>query len=551
MASNIPATPSTPSTATSTVKAPAPTPRFARASSGLVRELTLVDIAWYGIFATGGLFGYVFLFPTPQFVSPGISIPLMLVFTLLLGVVVYFVYAALGSAMPRAGGDYLYESRSLNPLVGFTVPWACQLIFWLAFPAAGAFVVTTFGLIPIFQTVGADSVATWLLTSTGTFVVSAVVVGIAWGLTVFGLRIYRPLQRYVLVPAIVIATLTIIVLLLANLGTNFARSFDTFQAGTGITARSVIAAANRSGFHQPAVNLGHTLIWVAVLAAYIPYSMYSAQGLLGEVKQANSLRRLFMAFLIPGAVVALLMLALPFVLLTHIVGSRFLDQYAVAVGSGAIKPAYSPNFSVFLSMLSNNTAITILIGIGFIAGGFGIGNVVFANASRVMMAMGLDGTLPKLFCDVSPRFHTPVKATTIWSVLALAVAAAFAYKPTWQTTFLVGGAVMSVLVVGVTCLGGAVFPYRARQIYDAAPAARYQIGGVPLLAIAGAIGAFCVAALIWVALTFTELGLTSSGSRILIAASLASGVVVYVGWRMYRQRTGVDTSLAHRYVPPE
>ena len=61
-------------------------PRFARASSGLVRELTLVDIAWYGIFATGGLFAFVFLFPGPQYASPGISIPLMLVFTLLLGI---------------------------------------------------------------------------------------------------------------------------------------------------------------------------------------------------------------------------------------------------------------------------------------------------------------------------------------------------------------------------------------------------------------------------------------------------------------------------------
>src|SRR6266849_1861780 len=114
---------------------------FARQSSGLVRELSFSDTAWYGVFASGGLFPFVFLFPMPQFVSPGISIPLMLVFTLLYGVVIYFVYAALGSAMPRAGGDYLYESRSLHPAVGFTVPWACQLLFWLTFPPAGAYVL--------------------------------------------------------------------------------------------------------------------------------------------------------------------------------------------------------------------------------------------------------------------------------------------------------------------------------------------------------------------------------------------------------------------------
>lgn len=526
-------------------------PRFARASSGLVRELTLVDIAWYGIFATGGLFGYVFLFPTPQFVSPGISVPLMLVFTLLLGVVVYFVYAALGSAMPRAGGDYLYESRTLHPLVGFTIPWACQLLFWLAFPASGAYVVTTFGLVPIFHAFGATGIESWLLTETGTFIVSAVVVVACWLLTVYGLRIYRPVQRYVLVPAIVIATLTIIGLLLANLGTNFATKFNQFHAGTGITTASVTAAATKAGYHAPGFNLGHTLEWVAVLAAYVPYTMYSAQGLLGEVKHANSLRRLFTAFFIPGAIVALLMLALPFALLTSIVGGQFMDQYAYAVGSGAITPSYSPNFSVFLSMLSQSDIITVLIGIGFIAGGFGIANVVFANSSRVMMAMGLDGTLPKLFSDVSPRFHSPIKATTIWSFLALVVAAVFAYKPTWETTILIGGAITSVLVVGVTSLGGALFPYRSKQIYDGSPAATYTVAGVPLVTIAGIVGAVCVGALIYVALTVPALGITSPGSRVAIGAAFVSGVVVYVASRLIQRSRGVDTSLAYRYVPPE
>jgi basic amino acid/polyamine antiporter, APA family len=532
-------------------RTPSGTPRFARASSGLVRELTLVDIAWYGIFATGGLFAFVFLFPGPQYASPGISIPLMLVFTLLLGVVVYFVYAALGSAMPRAGGDYLYESRTLHPVVGFTVPWACQLVFWLAFPASGAYVVTTFGLVPIFHAFGANGVEAWLLTKTGTFIVSALVVVACWLLTVFGLRVYRPLQRWVLVPAIVVATLTIIILLLANLGTNFVAKFNAFHAGTGITVASVAAGAAKHGYHAPSFNLGHTLMWVAVLAAYIPYTMYSAQGLLGEVKHASSLRRLFLAFLIPGAIVALLMLALPFLLLTSIVGGKFLDQYAWAAGSGAITPSYSPNFSVFLSMLSQNDAVTLLIGIGFIAGGFGIANVVFVNASRVMMAMSLDGSLPKVFSDVSERYHSPIKATTLWSALALAVAAAFAYKPSWETTVLIGGAITSVLVVGVTCLGGALFPHRSKEIFDRAPAARYRIGKLPLVTVAGALGAVCVAALIYVALTVPALGITSAGSRIVIAAAFVSGLLVYFGIRAYNRSRGVDTTLAYRYVPPE
>ena len=98
----------------------------------------------------------------------------MLVLGFLFSVMTYYVYSQLGAAMPRAGGDYLYESRTLHPLVGFTVPWACQLLFWLAFPASGAYVVTTFGLVPIFQAFGATGVENWLLTETGTFIVSAV-----------------------------------------------------------------------------------------------------------------------------------------------------------------------------------------------------------------------------------------------------------------------------------------------------------------------------------------------------------------------------------------
>ncbi|MGH2589433.1 MAG: hypothetical protein ACRDGW_01390, partial [Actinomycetota bacterium] len=418
------------------------------------------------------------------------------------------------------------------------------------FPTAGAFVVSTFGLVPITDALGADSLAQWLVTDDGLFVVAAFVVVACWALTVFGLRIYRALQRWVLVPAVVIATFTIIGLLLANVGTDFAAKFDAFHDGA-ITAASVEAAASKAGYQPPGFSLSNTLIWVAVLAAYIPYTMYSAQGLLGEVKQASSMWRLFSAFLFAGAFVALVMLALPWILLSSIAGSDFLNQYAWAYGSGEIAPEYSPNFSVFLSMLSGNALITILVSLGFVAGGFGIANVVFVNSARVMMAMGLDGLLPRFFSDVHPRTHTPVKALTLWSVLALVVAALFSFKPDWQTTVLLGGAITSVLVVGVSCLGAAMLPSRARGIYESAPVSAYRLVGIPWVVIAGILGTISVALLIVFALTLDELALTDAGSRALIGGALVTGLLFYFGWRAVRRRQGVDTSLALREVPPE
>jgi APA family basic amino acid/polyamine antiporter len=523
---------------------------FARQSSGLLRELSFADTAWYGVFSSGGLFPFVFLFPLPQFVSPGISIPLMLVFTLVYGFVVYFVYAGLGSAMPRAGGDYLYESRSLHPVVGFTVPWACQLLFWLAFPAAGAFVVTSFGLVPIADKAGWTGLESWLVGKNGTFVVSACVVVACWMLTVFGLRVYRPLQRFVLVPGILIATATIIVLELVNLGTDFGAKFNDFHNGQ-ITTASVAAGAAKAGYHAASFSLGNTLTWVAVLAAYVPYTMYSAQGLLGEVKGARSMWRLYWAFLLPGALVAIGMLAIPYMLLQSIAGGGFLDQYAWAYNSGTVAPSYTPNIGVFISMLSSSWPVTVLVALGFICGGFGIANVVFVNASRIMMAMGLDGALPGLFSDVSERRHAPLKAATLWSLLALVVAAVFAYKPSWETIILIGGAITSVTVVGVTCLAATVFPYRASDIFNASPVARYRIGSLPLLSVAGAVGTIATGLLVWVALTFSELGLTSTKARLSIGGAFVSGLLVFAAMTAYRRSRGVDTSLAYRYVPPE
>ncbi len=326
--------------------------------------------------------------------------------------------------------------------------------------------------------------------------------------------------------------------------------FNRFQS-PALTTHQVAAAAAKAGYHPVGISISHTLIWIAVLAAYVPYSMYSAQGLLGEVKGARSLNRLYVTFLAGGVILAIVLLGLPFILISHIAGSDFLNQYAWAYGAGLIHPTYLPNIGVFLSMLTSNPLVVTLVALGFIVGGFAIANVVFINSARVMMAMGLDGSLPRFFSDVSDRYHTPVKATTLWSACALGVSAVFAYVPSWFTIVLIGGAIGSVIVVGVTCLAAAVFPYRAPEIFHSSPAGRYKIGPVPLVTVMGILGTVMTALLVGVALVNSALGLTSASARYVVGGAFATGVLVYSAVRAYRRREGVDTSLAFRYVPPE
>ncbi|HJW74915.1 MAG TPA: APC family permease [Thermoleophilia bacterium] len=516
-----------------------------------MREISLVDAAGFGALATGGYYGLVYLFPWAAAFSPGTNMAVLVPVTFVITTMAYFCYAALGSAMPRAGGDYLYESRSIHRWVGFCIPWTCQVVFWLAFGTMGSYIINGFGLIPMTQALGLESVSSWLSTGAGGFTVTAVAIACMWALVVAGTRVYRKVQKYVLVPGLVIGAITIIAVLLANWNADFGAAFDAYYDGS-ITVQGVQEAAAELGYTTPSFNWLNTLIWVGVLVGgNFGYTMYAAQGLLGEVKEASNLKRLFYAFFIPGALVAFGMILLPWQLLQHITGSEFLNQYAWAYANGAVDPGAQPNIGEFAQMLSPNDVVTVLISLGFLAGGFGIAVTVYMNVARVMMAMSLDGMLPGFLSKVWHRTYTPALAMTVWSVISLLVATWFYYDVRWQTAIILGGAVTSLLVVAVTSAGAGIFPFTAREIYKSAPVARLRIGSVPLVTVIGLIAGACLFVTVYWALTQPAIGLTGRDVRIALLVAFISGPIIYVLWGFYRRSKGIDVALTTREVPPE
>jgi amino acid transporter len=527
------------------------TPRtFTRASSGLVRELSTSDIAWYGIFAAGSVYNFLYIFPGPQSASRGVSLPLLCLFLFLFAIPIFFVYAALGSAMPRAGGDYIYESRTLNPLVGFVIPWVTQILFQLALPAGGGLVIAQFGMAPIASAVGLHGLASWFVTVTGTFITSVVVLAICWTISVVGLKAVRTVQRWVLVPLTIVGVGAIYVVLLSHLGSNFAAEFAGTN-GAGITVGAVAASAAKAGYVDHGISIGKTLLWCAPLGGLVAYTMFAAQGMLGEVKQAANTRRLFGAFFTSGVVQAFVIMGLPLLLLVHIVGGQFLDQYAIASANGLHVNA-PPNLIGLLEVLTHSKVLIVLVALAFVAAGLAIPLVTFLCVSRIIMAMGFDGTLPPGFANVSERFHSPVVATSAWAVLGLAIVAVFNYEPTWQTPILLGGTTTGVLVLGVTALAAACFPYRSKTIYDSAPApVKRRLLGVPVVTLAGLLGAGMSFAMVIAGLSTKELGLANTTARVLLGGAFASGIVIFYGWRALQARRGIDLRLAFRELPPD
>src|SRR6202035_4562769 len=154
--------------ATTTTDTARPT-LFLRNATGLVKAWSTFDAFLYAFWSvnlvTLGLYGMSFVYAIPDGQLLGA--------VLLTGVLVTFLvltYAQLVSVMPRAGGDYAWQSRILGGAVGFVLAitgWWFTL--WLWTPIYANILVVQF-FAPLAYTLGLPDVATFFGSKTGIFV---------------------------------------------------------------------------------------------------------------------------------------------------------------------------------------------------------------------------------------------------------------------------------------------------------------------------------------------------------------------------------------------
>src|SRR5204862_1264947 len=144
---------------------------FLRKATGLVKGWSKFDAFLYSFmsvnFVTLGLF---FAFSVLAFVPGGQVLPALLIS----GVFVTFLvitYASLISVMPRAGGDYVWQSRVLGGGIAFVLAvtgWWFILWYWTPIYASILNVEVLQPLAAIFKWGG---LLTWLGTKNGIFVI--------------------------------------------------------------------------------------------------------------------------------------------------------------------------------------------------------------------------------------------------------------------------------------------------------------------------------------------------------------------------------------------
>ena len=142
---------------------PAEQTLFVRKASGLVKGWSTGDGFRYSFFSTNiflGIWGFFY-----AVFIPGGSVFWTIIITTVFVLLEVVVYAGLISAMPRAGGDYIWQSRVFHSSIGFVfgaTGW--WFILWLWIPIYAALCVNSF-IKPVLRIVGAGGAADWLAPS--------------------------------------------------------------------------------------------------------------------------------------------------------------------------------------------------------------------------------------------------------------------------------------------------------------------------------------------------------------------------------------------------
>jgi amino acid transporter len=118
----------------------------------------------------------------------------------------------------------------------------------------------------------------------------------------------------------------------------------------------------------------------------------------------------------------------------------------------------------------------LIIGLGYLLNSHQIVHNCYIGMTRILVAMSLDRVLPEWFSKVNERYHTPFNAHLAYFLASIPVILAYNLVPGWVGLTL-GVTFGCGYVFIITCLAGALLPYRAKEVYDASPGAKYTVNG--------------------------------------------------------------------------
>ncbi len=460
---------------------------FVRKASGLVRSWSIFDAFIYATFSINLITLGLFIFSYCYYFEGNLATAVVVggAFTIF----EVIVYASLISAMPRAGGDYVWQSRILGRGWGFILAvtgW--WFILWLWVPLYGQMLNYEF-FTPILGVLGAKDAALWFTNTpegllTGMLLVCALVfvyIGI-------GMKWYARVQKFCFWGGMVGLLLVFILLLFGNnatfvnnLNTMMPKLFGT-EPGVDLYQATLDAGAEAGSVVLPLGNIAF-LASFAVIPMIVFFNLWPNWGstLYGEVRGASDYKRNFWDMAAAVVVTAALALIL-FALISKTIGWNFYNS-----ANGAFwnytwgytdQPPPLPIWPypvLFAAMLTTSPVLQFIVVLLVSLWWFGWSGTVFLSSTRVIFAAAFDRMLPEWASAVEPRTRTPVNALLLMVIPSVVISILYAYDIfSLQTIVLDATLVIAVTFLGTT-VAAILLPWRQKEVFDGSPIAKYQV----------------------------------------------------------------------------
>ena len=125
---------------------------FSRKASGLSRVMSPWSAFMYNFLTMGVIFPWTFVWAPAAF--PGVSVWKACLLAILLELPIALAYVWMATAMPRSGGDYVFQSRVFGGAIGFPVVMSGFVIWILQWVALAGWLLATLGVAPLFMGLG-------------------------------------------------------------------------------------------------------------------------------------------------------------------------------------------------------------------------------------------------------------------------------------------------------------------------------------------------------------------------------------------------------------
>ena len=529
---------------------------FARRSSGLVRDFSQLDTWIYNTLAMNIIANGILAFALLSLTYPRANIPLAFIIAGAFCCFEAVVYSLFQAAMPRTGGDYVFQSRVFGGGYATFFAFSGTTLVQIFTYAIAGFVIATAIFSPAFTMLGAAydiawmaDFGEWLATKWGIFTCG--IVAAIWGsiVNIRGLRVYAMLQRWFFWIGLTLLVVLVVAMAVTSRD-GFVSNLNEFVGSNFGTQGVYDLTLQRGGGVETSFSLGDTIKASVIAAFALIFPAYSVMQA-GEIRRANSVRANLGATL--GAeIFTTLGLALIGALVVSRVGHEFLYASGNLFygGAGDNPLPVPPSLAFFFSIAGGSTIfvwITLVMVFCWVMMWFPNSTL---GASRNVLAMSVDGILPNRLGSVNQRFHTPVFAILLYAVISAPAIVLYAFSADFQA-YTFGFFIVFITNYGATMLAGLFFPFRRRQLFEGSPAAAYRVFGLPLISVAAAVFLAFVVFVDYQALTADELGLNGTKGLVFLGVMYASAAVTYLIAALYRRQRGVNLNAAYQELPIE